>query len=320
MEKIIVRYSIFLKLSLKNKMMWLYVLLMVCVALLFSKVVISDNDNTTVMLYGESTEAEQVIMRLTASESVFSFVEAETEYDLEEKVRSGAAECGFVFHDGFEKNFSDGKKGGIDFATSPFTVKGIAAKETVFAAIMEIYAGDLIGNEAGNIFKDKDGGLERTMQYYNNIVHSDEVFNVKYEKIDGVATQNIRHLANRFFPVHGIITFILLSYGLILENENRFGKYRSFGKAFTSTERNVLFVEKRFATLTVPILAGFITARVLEASFPIMNDILYFAILLPIIVVFVSIFSILFKREESYICWSLFVLFAVLIGGMVFTL
>ena len=304
MEKIIVRYLIFLKSAFKDRLMWLNLILMLCLAVLFSGVVTFDKDTTRVMIYGESDAAAEVMEKLTSLPSVFNFERADSVYELEENVRSGSAECGFIFNDGFEKYFSGGEDGGVIFAASPFTVKGIAAKETVFAVLMDSYAGDVLAGEGGNIFKDEKAGMALTMDYYGKIRQSGEVFNVDFEGIGEKDEVNERK-SRESQMVHLIVWLLIFAYGLFAELENLFGRYSSFGKAFPFAERGVIFMEKRLAALTIPCCYGFITIRYLEATVPFARDLILMLLLLVFTLAVVTVFAKIFKREESYICWSL---------------
>ena len=209
-----------------------------------------------------------------------------------------------------EDYFSSDEDEGIIFASSPFTVKGMAAKETVFAVLLRRYSGLLLERETWNIFADPDEGASLTAEQYERIINSDEVFSVKYETVKGEypsGKKKSKADLTENFPVHGIIALMILVFSLFSESENRFGKYRSFGRAFTAGERMVIFAEKRLASLTIPALAGVIAVRMMEAGTSFFMDLLLMLAFILYTTFWCSLFSSFFKREEAYICWSLLI-------------
>ena len=72
----------------------------------------------------------------------------------------------------------------IEYVYSPYTTKGLAAKETVFSAFMENYSNEIIMAEYNKIFGSADDetkeeiieSIKKSNEYYKN---SDAIFDIE---------------------------------------------------------------------------------------------------------------------------------------------
>lgn len=175
-----------LKALLKKRQTWAVVLTLVFLLFVYGGITFPSVENTYVgvVTFG-SEHAKTMIDSLENRSALYTFKEYDSEARLKKDVLSGVLECGFVFDGQYDRLVEKGKvKSSIEYVCSPYTTKGLAAKETLFSAFLDDYSNTIVLKEYSKIFGSKDGeekdkiinSIEESNQYYKN---SDVIFDIE---------------------------------------------------------------------------------------------------------------------------------------------
>ncbi len=192
-----VYYKLQLKLRLKRRICWLQILFLVLLLLVIGSIHITDAKNSRIGLAGVTSGITQTIAdRLMQKSDVYQFTTYEDPEELEQAVEAGELECGFVFAEGFTKRYEEGSlTDSITYVYTPFTTKGLAVKETVYGAVLELYGEKLLQqNEetiVGQSSEEISAMLAERYEYYLN---SDAIFHTEviYVEADGATESGVR--------------------------------------------------------------------------------------------------------------------------------
>lgn len=140
-------------------------------------------DNTTVgIVTNESECAEKIAKELINREGAFSFVIFENPEELQEKVKVGNIECGFVFDEDFDDIMENSpSKNKIRYIYSAYTTKGQVAKEVLYSEFLKIY-GERILREN---FVDTTEGCDSSVSAYllkanEEYANSSDIFTIEF--------------------------------------------------------------------------------------------------------------------------------------------
>ena len=194
-----VYYKLQLKLWLKHRICWLQILFLVLLLLVIGSIHIPDAKNSRIGLAGVTSGITQTIVdRLMQKSDVYQFTTYEDPEELEQAVEAGELECGFVFAEDFAKQYEEGSfTDSITYVYTPFTTKGLAVKETVYGAVLELYGEKLLQqNEetiVGQSSEEISAMLAERYEYYLN---SDAIFHTEviYVDADAGMESDIRNL------------------------------------------------------------------------------------------------------------------------------
>lgn len=192
-----VYYKLQLKLWLKHRICWLQILFLVLLLLVIGNIHIPDAKNSRIGLAGVTSGITQTIAdRLMQKRNVYQFTTYEGTEELEQAVEAGELECGFVFTEDFTKRYEEGSfTDSITYVYTPFTTKGLAVKETVYGAVLELYGEKLLQqNEetiVGQSSEEISAMLADRYEYYLN---SDAIFHTEviYVEADGATEGGVR--------------------------------------------------------------------------------------------------------------------------------
>ena len=192
-----VYYKLQLKLWLKHRICWLQILFLVLLLLVIGSIHIPDAKNSRIGLAGVTSGITQTITdRLMQKSDVYQFTIYEDPEELEQAVEAGELECGFVFDKEFAEQYEEGSfTDSITYVYTPFTTKGLAVRETVYGAVLEIYGEKLLQqNEetiVGQSSEEISAMLEERYEYYLN---SDAIFHTEviYVETDAGAESGLR--------------------------------------------------------------------------------------------------------------------------------
>lgn len=182
-----VYYKLQLKLWLKRRICWLQILFLVLLLLVIGNIHIPDAKNSRIGLAGVTSGITQTIAdHLMQKSDVYQFTTYEDPEELEQAVEAGELECGFVFAEDFAKRYEeDSFTDGITYVYTPFTTKGLAVKETVYGAVLELYGEKLLQqNEetiVGQSSEEISAMLTDRYEYYLN---SDAIFHTEVIYVD----------------------------------------------------------------------------------------------------------------------------------------
>lgn len=196
-----VYYKLQLKLWLKHRICWLQILFLVLLLLVIGSIHIPDTKNGRIGLAGVASGITQTIAdRLMQKSDVYQFTTYEDPEELEQAVEAGELECGFVFAEDFTKQYEEGSfTDSITYVYTSFTTKGLAVKETVYGAVLELYAEKLLQqNEetiVGQSSEEISAMLAERYEYYLN---SDAIFHTEviYVEADGATESSLRGSAS----------------------------------------------------------------------------------------------------------------------------
>lgn len=192
-----VYYELQLKLWLKHRICWLQILFLVLLLLVIGNIHIPDAKNSRIGLAGVTSGiAQNIADRLMQKSDVYQFTTYEDPEELEQAVEAGELECGFVFTEDFTKRYEEGSfTDSITYVYTPFTTKGLAVKETVYGAVLELYGEKLLQqNEetiVGQSSEEISAMLADRYEYYLN---SDAIFHTEviYVEADGATEGGVR--------------------------------------------------------------------------------------------------------------------------------
>lgn len=192
-----VYYKLQLKLWLKHRICWLQILFLVLLLLVIGNIHIPDAKNSRIGLAGVTSGiAQNIADRLMQKSDVYQFTTYEDPEELEQAVEAGELECGFVFTEDFTKRYEEGSfTDSITYVYTPFTTKGLAVKETVYGAVLELYGEKLLQqNEetiVGQSSEEISAMLADRYEYYLN---SDAIFHTEviYVEADGATEGGVR--------------------------------------------------------------------------------------------------------------------------------
>ena len=169
MERSLTRWILILKVQLRKWTFYLQLAVFVFVIYTFAGTHLPSADNCSIVIVTNDQKVPQeVFEKLEDSDSMFTFIKASDDEELDKMVMSGRAECGFEFSDDFDKRVLQGNlDGSIRCVTSDLTTKGLTAKETVFASFNEVYGSRRLTKGFNTIFR---GDLGATK---DNVLNSD---------------------------------------------------------------------------------------------------------------------------------------------------
>ncbi len=262
-------YWLWLKVYGRKKAYWLQTAAMVLVLAVFSMISVPDGKNVAVGIYcGESSLAKDVLRTLESRESIFEFREYDSEERLYRDVTAGKAECGFLFREDFDRRAKSGnQEESVTYICTPFTVKGEVARETVYAAWLRIYSGQMLTNSEENIFGNvQEERMAALLEKNHDFQEGEEVFRLETEALEaGGHAQRQGAMEetteNRAYPVQGtagLLVFLMmyLAYGRKFE-----AKGNAVEKALDRRMRLLYGYSSSLAAGTLPAAAG--TAAIL---------------------------------------------------------
>ena len=177
-----VYYKLQLKLWLKHRICWLQILFLVLLLLVIGGIHVPDAKNSRIGLTGVTSGITQTVAdRLLQKSDVYQFTTYEDTEQLEEAVRSGELECGFVFAEDFEKQYEKGSfEDSITYVYTPFTTKGMAVKETVYGTVLELYGEKLLQqNQETIVGQSSEEASTMLAERYEYYLNSDAIFHTE---------------------------------------------------------------------------------------------------------------------------------------------
>lgn len=192
-----VYYKLQLKLWLKHRICWLQILFLVLLLLVIGSIHIPDAKNSRIGLAGVTSGITQTIAdRLMQKSDVYQFTTYEDSEELEQAVEAGELECGFVFAEDFAKQYEEGSfTDSITYVYTPFTTKGLAVKETVYGAVLELYGEKLLQqNEETIVGQSSEEASTMLAERYKYYLNSDAVFHTEviYVEADAGAESGLK--------------------------------------------------------------------------------------------------------------------------------
>ena len=177
-----VYYKLQLKLWLKHRICWLQILFLVLLLLVIGGIHIPDAKNSRIGLTGVTSGITQTIAdRLIQKRDVYQFITYEGTEELEQAVKEGELECGFVFAEDFEKLYEKGSfADSITYVYTPFTTKGMAVRETIYGTVLELYGERLLQqNQETIVGQSSEEASTMLAERYEYYLNSDAIFHTE---------------------------------------------------------------------------------------------------------------------------------------------
>ncbi len=178
-----------LKAFLKHREPWVLLGTIVLLIFVFKDITFPSVDNTRVgVVTYDSYRAIAVTDGLIAKSGVYEVSLYEDPEQLKKDVQSGELECGFIFDEEFDVKADRGRlNGSIEYVFSPYTTKGLVAKEALFASFLQNYSNDILKKDYPKMFGNQDEALKEEIlellsdrnAYY---INSNDIFEVDFRQ------------------------------------------------------------------------------------------------------------------------------------------
>ncbi len=302
MEKYLTVLRIFIKLNMRKLFTYVMVVLTLLILFTMHTLYLPDNRENRVLVYdGEGSKiTDDIMKRLTEDKEAFEFIIADSPEEVREEVKKGRAECGFIFSQELsEKLLGDDRDELIEFVISPFTVKGYAARERVFAELLRSYAPILLEDNGDALFFEKEAAMEKVILKYRDYLDGDSIFKVRAEYLKD--TENSGKEGNIIFPVHGMAGVIIFICVFTVSGKKYDGTY--------------LMLEKYKGIWTLcyalpAILVSFLCIRLWERSVFWFCDLGLLFLLFLFSVIWCRVFFLVIPRGVAAGIWAFVIMFA----------
>jgi hypothetical protein len=136
-------------------------------------------------------------------------------------VESGQYDCGFVFADDFDERCkAQDLSGAVTYCCSGTTTKGAVAKESLYAALLEVESRSVLSEAEYKLYGDNDEErLNQIMERFAEYVDSDEVFAIAMHEVESETERGSDEGDETFlYPVQGcvgiLVFLIIFLYGM----------------------------------------------------------------------------------------------------------
>lgn len=171
------------KALLKRRSTWALIVSIAFFIAVILGINVPDVENTKVGIFTNGgTYAKKIANNIEEKSSIYEIVEYEDADKLSDDVLSGKLECGFVFSKDFDKKAESGRfKETVSYICSPYTTKGLVAKETLYSSFLKFYSETILEENYEKIYGEKDKEameylLKRNMEYQD----SQDIFTVDF--------------------------------------------------------------------------------------------------------------------------------------------
>lgn len=331
MEKYLVWYGLQLKVWMKQRSLWLSILGMLLAAFWVTEVKIPDRENVYVGIFQEEgAGAEKLIGKLKQRDSEFLFEVYDNYEAMYQELLEGKLSCAFAISSGFhERAVKMDYKGAVRCITTPYSVWGEVAKETFFAAFLEVYSSYLLQGKAKELFAQE---AEEAIKMFNekNAFYLEnengallgiETFYLDTETAQGMADHLMEEdsggqpeaVGQRdsaagnpdVYPVHGVVGAFWFAIWLTAWGRN-FTKNRKallaalpYGKQWVFKELDCL------AAVTPAVLAGLVIVMASSYGRGVGTEAVLAFLFLLSCMVWTWIFGRLFKNSLTFAVWLL---------------
>lgn len=185
MAEFFVCYGLELKAFLKKRICYISLITFALVILISLGIRLPNSSNLTIgLIIPKGEEFASYKDKLLSYEGDFSFEIFDKEEELEELVKNGTCECGFVFSKDFCKKLENRKLSKlVTYIYSPYTLKGYVVKEVVFSIILEEYGKNILEDGFLEAFDSSNTeAFDELLLKYDNYKRGDEVFSFNYKR------------------------------------------------------------------------------------------------------------------------------------------
>lgn len=249
-------YILWLKVYVRRSSTWLQLLGMLLLLLLLSVIKLPSGDNLKVgIVKAEGEYGNRIIRELLQEESIFQFSLYEDTESLKHDVLGGKLECGFFFSDDLDRKIQEGNwQRTVNYVATPFSVKGVVARETVYACFFEVFSEEILKQREGELFWGEDPARSsRLVELKRDYADSNSVFHLEIMKVETVKEAE-PEVKTR--PLQGMVGLLIFFTVFMAEG-------RRFKPALTRTDRALNPAQRflfgfldKLAAGTLPTLVG----------------------------------------------------------------
>jgi hypothetical protein len=222
MKKILTYYALLLKMKIKSPGFYLELLAMALLVLFVASIHFPTADNVKIgIVFGDSQNAASIYETLSESATLFLYQEEADAQELKTKVESGEYDCGFVFAEDFDERCKEQDlSGSVSYYCSGTTTKGAVAKESLYAAILEVESRLVLKKAEYKLYGDNDEErLNQIMERFAEYVDSDEVFAIAMHEVENETERSSdKEETTILYPVQGcvgiLVFLIIFLYGM----------------------------------------------------------------------------------------------------------
>ena len=267
MEKFFRFYRLQLKAWMKNKICWLQMIALFILVFMMMQIHFPQKENVTIGIGNCNTGiAEQIAQELLNGQSVYQFRIYPKDEKLREDVMQGTIECGFLFAPDFEERYQDKSfKKSITYIATPFSTKGEAAKETIYAAFLRVFGKELILQEQETVFGNRSEEMTQALSSaYENYLDSADIFHTETQFIE---QDTFSSEEQKLYPYHGMVGSCVFMVIFLAGVEMTGGEYQNFLKSMELRNRvllqatNLLAVATPISIATVLLMCNTVVSR-----------------------------------------------------------
>lgn len=266
MEKFARFYRLQLKAFLKRGICWMQIICMVLLVGIAARIKLPDNQNVVVGIADHSSAmAKQIIELVQHRSNSYRFVVYEQEESLRQDVSSGVVECGFVFAPDFEKRYQEQNfEDSILYIATPFTTKGLAARETFYAAFLEVYGKDLILGQQDMVFGEQKEEIGSMLgSAYDAYLQSNDIFHTELTTVQNEAADR---KDSDTYPLQGLIGIFVFMTIFLAGMSITGNGYRNLVESMEIHQRTLFQVTNLLAAATPVSLVGTLLSGFLPGS------------------------------------------------------
>lgn len=305
MERYVNWYILQLKAWCKKKTCWLQILAMCLLLGILLSVSVPGTDNLNIGICKiQQGDAERIADILEQSDSIFTFEQYTEEAEMLSDIVSGKLECGFVFAEDFDERIqSKDIRHCIKYMETPFLTKGKVARETFFAAFLQIYGESILTGSMEEIYGTNDAKIaEKLLKKNQKYLDSEEVFLIQQKTV--LTQSDMKEESHRTYPVHGLVAFVLF-YIMFMEAGRKFEQEkRALLKAFEIRERSIFVYLGVLAAVTAAMLVGIVWIISTEESRGIWQEGIFMLLYVLYSALWVICVGQLFRNRTTFMAWA----------------
>ncbi|MCR5800098.1 MAG: hypothetical protein K6G69_08490 [Lachnospiraceae bacterium] len=191
----------------KNKISYMLMIALVCLAFIIPIPVESSDENRRAGILAENEGIFYDDLKENLGDGLFEYIVYDSEDDINNDLYKGHIDYAFILSDAYGDNVKDTKRS-VMFLSTPYSLYKEACKEDFFNAWLITYSDRFIENETKDIFAVYDddiiGELKKRKEEYQN---SDLLFDVNIV-YDTVPERTLRHRADGFRSLTGLVMFM----------------------------------------------------------------------------------------------------------------
>ncbi|MBQ9989857.1 MAG: hypothetical protein IJP31_02790 [Lachnospiraceae bacterium] len=309
-------YILWLKIYGTRVSTWLQLLGMLLLLLVISAIKLPDSSNLKIGIAGsQGDDNRRIIESLLEQDGIFTFILYAGEEELRQDVLWGKLECGFLFSQDLAGKMEEGEhKGCITYLSTPFSVKGEVAKETVYAHFFAVYSEEMLRQKEERLFVEEDPErAEELIRLKREYANSEAVFSMEILSVTIEGTGKEETTSAKVRPLQGMTGFFVFFFMLMAVGRKFIPVKTRFDRALNPVERFGFGFLEKLAAGTFPALAGWILLEWMGESRGLLKEGCALLLLLFFGSLWCQLAAGLFKKETSFMAGALVVLLACLL-------